>query len=87
MLGEAKLGAVSSFRIDTFSVSVQFSPDARDPWWLICVYVPQGNNNKIAFLNELRHIRSVCLGPWLLGVILTLFIGQRIRTTQTSIVL
>jgi len=28
------------------------------------VYGPQGNEEKIQFLQELRAIRSACSGPW-----------------------
>jgi hypothetical protein len=35
-------------------------------WWLTCVYGPQGNNNKIMFLQELRDIRAACQGPWVM---------------------
>jgi hypothetical protein len=36
-------------------------------WWLTCVYGPQGNDEKIAFLQELREVRNVCLGPWMVA--------------------
>ncbi|WVZ58922.1 hypothetical protein U9M48_009140 [Paspalum notatum var. saurae] len=53
-----------SYRIDTYSVSVKFCNGNLQSWWLTCVYGPQGDENKIAFLQELRDIRSSCLGPW-----------------------
>jgi hypothetical protein len=37
------------------------------PWWLTVVYSPQGNDNKIAFLQELRSVRGQCAGSWLVG--------------------
>lgn len=58
-----KLGIVSASRIDNFSVSVQFQPTNKEAWWLTCVYGPQGNDEKIAFLQELRDIRALCPGP------------------------
>jgi hypothetical protein len=62
-----RLGTVLASRVDTYSVSVQFSSGFGDPWWLTCVYGPQGNDDKIAFLQELRDIRTSCAGPWLVG--------------------
>jgi exonuclease III len=59
------LGVTGATRIDSFSVSVQFCPSSGEPWWLTCVYGPQGNEEKIAFLQELRDIRGHCQGPWL----------------------
>lgn len=35
------------------------------PWWLTCVYGPQGDYNKILFLQEIRNLRACCQGPWL----------------------
>jgi hypothetical protein len=63
----SSLGAAVASRVDSFSASVQFSSDNGEAWWLTVVYGPQGNDNKIAFLQELRSIRSQCAGPWLLG--------------------
>jgi hypothetical protein len=31
------------------------------------VYGPQDNQEKIQFLQELRDIRSQCIGPWLVA--------------------
>ena len=47
------------------SVSIQFSSNGLHPWWLTCVYGPQGDDNKILFLQEIRNLRTSCLGPWL----------------------
>ena len=46
------------------SVSIQFSPNNMQPWWLTCVYGPQGDDNKLLFMQELRCVRSTCQGPW-----------------------
>jgi hypothetical protein len=59
------LGVTGATRIDSFSVSVQLCPSSGELWWLTCVYGPQGNEEKIAFLQELRDIRGHCQGPWL----------------------
>lgn len=53
-------------RVDNHSVTLQFSSDGGQPWWLTCVYGPQGNEEKIQFLQELRNIRANCHGPWVL---------------------
>lgn len=59
----ARLGVVNSSRVDTFSSSVQFSSSDGTSWWLTCVYGPQGNQEKIQFLQELRDIRTSVYGP------------------------
>ena len=58
------LGPATASRVDNYSVSLQFSPTALEPWWLTCVYGPQGDDNKVLFLQELRNVRSACHGPW-----------------------
>jgi hypothetical protein len=54
------LGTSSAQHVDNYSVSIQFSPTDGQPWWLTCVYGPQGNDDKIQFLQELRNIRDAC---------------------------
>jgi len=61
-----ELGPATAFRSDTFSLSVQFSPASSQAWWLTCVYGPQGDDNKILFIQEIRTVRAACPGPWLL---------------------
>lgn len=46
-----------------FSASVQF--DGVN-WWFTGVYGPQEDENKIQFLQELKDIRALCSGPWVL---------------------
>ena len=58
----ARLGMVNSSRVDAFSSSVQFSSSDGTSWWLTCVYGPQGNQEKIQFLQELRDIRYCVYG-------------------------
>ena len=58
------LGPATTSRVDNYSVSLQFSPTALEPWWLTSVYGPQGDDNKVLFLQELRNVRSACHGPW-----------------------
>jgi exonuclease III len=50
------LGSPGSSRTDGHSVSVQFCPVEGPPWWLTCVYGPQGSEAKIQFLQELREV-------------------------------
>ena len=57
--------AVAS-RVDTYSASVLFSEQGRN-WWFTGVYGPQEDDEKVMFLQELRNIRALCNGAWLLG--------------------
>ena len=61
------LGTAGNFRVDNHCASVQFLPTDSEPWWLTCVYGPQGNEEKINFLQELRLIRTHCHGPWMVA--------------------
>ena len=54
-------------RVDEFSISVQFNHDSNLPWWFTGVYGPQSDEKKLQFLQELRMVRSVCVGPWVVG--------------------
>jgi hypothetical protein len=44
------LQATGNNHVDTNSISVQFHSNVDRDWWLTCVYGPQGNDDKIAFL-------------------------------------
>ena len=61
------VGISGAQRVDNFSMSIQFSTDNGQTWWLTCVYGPQGNEDKIQFLQELRDIRVTCQGPWMIA--------------------
>lgn len=67
MAWRSKVEANWASRSDAHSVSVQFRPDNASPWWLTVVYGPQGNEEKLEFLRELRTIRAQCVGPWMLA--------------------
>lgn len=67
-------------KVDSHSVSVFFAPEQCQGWWLTCVYGPQGNDNKIQFLEELREIRAAYQGPWILDILIS-YIGRTIITT------
>ena len=58
------VGVIGLTRVDNHSVLVQFSSRNNHPWWLTCVYGPQGTEQKIEFLQEPKDIRQACLGPW-----------------------
>lgn len=60
------IGTSGARRVDSYSVSIQFSPDDGQPWWLTCAYGPQGNEDKIQSLQELCNIRNACQGPWVI---------------------
>lgn len=36
-------------------------------WWFTGVYGPQEDDLKLQFLQELREVRALCVGPWLLA--------------------
>jgi hypothetical protein len=54
-------------RVDTYSASVLFSEQQGRNWWFTGVYGPQEDDEKVMFLQELRNIRALCNGAWLLG--------------------
>jgi hypothetical protein len=54
--------------VDNHSVSIQFhKQEGGGTWWLTCVYGPQVDEEKILFLQELRSVREVCIGPWVVA--------------------
>ena len=57
------IGVSGAQHVDNHSVTIQFSSADGQPWWLTCIYGPQGNEEKIQFLQELRNIRADCPGP------------------------
>ncbi|CAN6381181.1 unnamed protein product [Urochloa humidicola] len=59
---------VSQPRLGTRSLTVKVTlrAAASQPWWLMSVYGPQGDQDKVAFLQELRSRRATLVGPWLL---------------------
>ena len=54
-------------RVDNYSISVQFEEQEGRNWWFTGVYGPQDDVDKIAFLQELRDVRALCSGPWLIA--------------------
>jgi exonuclease III len=52
---------------DSNSIAICISESNGQPWWLTCVYGPQGSDAKIQFLDELRDIRAACPGPWMVA--------------------
>ena len=50
-----------------FSLTAKIScRSSNENWWTTCVYGPQGDSDKVLFLQELRTVRSGRSGPWLL---------------------
>lgn len=43
------------------------STSGAHPWWIISVYSPQEDDEKILFLEDLQDTCASCAGPWLLG--------------------
>jgi hypothetical protein len=60
------MGVTGERRIDVHSTSVQFCPAEGQTLWLTYVYGPQGNEEKIQFMQELCGVREVCHGPWVI---------------------
>jgi exonuclease III len=54
-------------RVDHFSVSVRFTEQEGRNWWFTGVCRPQDDDEKVAFLQELREVRALCSGPWLVA--------------------
>jgi hypothetical protein len=54
-------------RVDNNSISIQFFISGENTWWLTYVYGPQNNEEFFLFLHELREIRAVCDGPWIVA--------------------
>jgi hypothetical protein len=60
----SRLVQLHSAHIDTNSVTAWVAPPGGAPnWWLTCVYGPQEDADKIAFLGELRTVHSTRPGP------------------------
>lgn len=56
------VGHIGLQRVDNHCVSVQFCREEGRPWWLTCVYGPQGDSDKVLFLQELRD-GAACSSP------------------------
>jgi len=41
--------------------------DDEPDWWFTGVYGPHQDADKMDFLNELREVRNLCTGPWVIG--------------------
>uniref|UniRef100_A0A452Z0F7 Endonuclease/exonuclease/phosphatase domain-containing protein n=1 Tax=Aegilops tauschii subsp. strangulata TaxID=200361 RepID=A0A452Z0F7_AEGTS len=48
------------------SAKVSTASGFGTPWWLTVVYGPQLDDDKVAFMQELRDIRDECPGLWML---------------------
>ena len=63
---KSRVVQLDSAHVDLNSVTAKVTPTGGAPWWLTCVYGPQDDADKIAFLSELREVRRVRAGPWVL---------------------
>jgi exonuclease III len=63
---KSRMVQLDSAHIDVNSVTARVTPPEGAPWWLTCVYGPQLDVDKIAFLDELREVRRSHPGPWVL---------------------
>lgn len=58
---------VSNPHRTTNTLTALVKPMVGDEWWLIGVYGPQSNNEKIEFLQELIDIRDLHVEPWVIA--------------------
>ena len=56
--------SLSQFRTDSLAFASMVNGPELQPFWLTTVYGPQPDEDKVAFLNELRAVREACQGPW-----------------------
>lgn len=61
---------VISSRVDS-SVSIHVAEQEGRNWWFTGVYGPQSDDERILFLQELRDVRALRAGPWLLSRLVT----------------
>lgn len=54
-------------RVHCYSVLIKFKTDGEQSWWFSGIYGPHLDAEKPAFLEELREVRSLCSGPWMLA--------------------
>ena len=52
--------------LDTHALTGQVHNLDGSLWWISVVYAPQGDDQKLEFLQELRFRRAACPGPWML---------------------
>jgi hypothetical protein len=48
------------------AITAKVTVGTNTPWWILVVYGPQEDEDKISFLQELRDARADCQGPWML---------------------
>jgi exonuclease III len=56
-----------SHRVLRHSVSVEFQAEGEQAWSFSGIYGPHRDTEKPGFLHELREVRSLCNGPWMLA--------------------
>uniref|UniRef100_A0A452YA37 Uncharacterized protein n=1 Tax=Aegilops tauschii subsp. strangulata TaxID=200361 RepID=A0A452YA37_AEGTS len=63
----------------------QVQTGSGTPWWMSVVYRLQEDDNKIAFLQELRDIRLDCAWPWMICDDFNLIYRDEDKKTAISI--
>jgi hypothetical protein len=58
---------VDSHRVLRHSDTIRLQAEGEQVWWFSGIYGPHQEADKAAFLNELREVRSLCRGPWMLA--------------------
>ena len=56
--------SLSNVLVGCYSVTVAVDAGTAERQWLIAVFGPQEDGDKILFLEELEAIRYACDGPW-----------------------
>ena len=51
-------------RMTENTLTALVSSDGTQTWWLTGIYDPQGDTEKVNFMQELRDIRDLHTGPW-----------------------
>ena len=77
------LGLANATMLNSHCVSVQFHLSNGHCSGSDVYTAPQGyTNNKVQFLEELREVRAVCQGPWIIGDFNLIYTRMKIRTTR-----
>lgn len=79
------VGHTGQQRVDNHGISIQFCRADGQGWWPTYVYGPQGDGEKIQFLQELRDAELLVMDLGWYQVISTTFSVQLTRTTLISI--
>lgn len=56
--------SASNLHITTNTLTTLFKQEGMPMWWLTGVYEPQSDAEKVEFLQELRDVRDLHVGLW-----------------------